>query len=330
MNRQLLISALLLSGMTACGQSPGNVDAPVRVSELADEYYSWLLQRSPEEAYFAGVELERHDGMFDNSPEAQLDAQQFEDALYEKVRAIDMDALAGSPDWITLAYLQQQLASSIGLRVCRSELWGVNQMGGWHLAYSQVAQLQPAGTAELRQQALDRWSKFPAFVDQEIANLETGLSLGFSSPRAVVARVVEQVDGLLALPATESPFFSVTTRDTHAEFAEDMLELVEQRINPALRRYRDFLVDVYLDAARSELSVTANPDGSACYEASLRAYTTVDRSGRNVFELGRSVVDANAETVIELGRAAYGFEEFSEIIESVKSDPADRFASRED
>jgi uncharacterized protein (DUF885 family) len=330
MNRLLLISAFLLSGMTGCGQSPGNVDAPVRVSELADEYYAWLLERSPEEAYFAGVDLERHDGLFDNSPEAQLKAQHFEDALYEKVRSLNANEIAGTPDWITLAYLQQQLASSISQRICRSELWGVNQMGGWHLAYSQVAQLQPAGTPELRQQALARWSKFPAFVDQEIANLESGLLLGYSSPRSVVVRVLEQVDGLLALPAIESPFFSVTARDMHAEFAEDMLELVEQGINPALRRYRDFLVETYLDAARTELSVTANPDGAACYEASLRAYTTVDRSGREVFELGRSVVDVNAETVIELGRVAYGFEEFSEIIESVKSDPADKFASRED
>lgn len=329
MNRLIPIIVCLLGVVSACSKSADDA-APLRVSELADEYYAWTLERSPEEAYFAGIELERHDGMFDNSPAALAEAHAFEDALYAKLRAIDMNTVAGSGDWITLAYLQQQLSASIGQRVCRSELWGVSQMGGWHLVYSQVAQMQAAGTPELRLQALARWSKLPAFVDQEISNLETGLALGYSAPKSVVRRVIVQVDGLLGLPATESPFFSVTSNDDDAEFAEDMLELVEQRIYPALRRYRDFLEDSYLTKARAELSVTANPDGAACYEASLRAYTTVDRSGREIYDLGRSVVDANAATVVELGRVAYGFDSFAEIIEAAKADPADRFTDREE
>lgn len=329
MNRLFPITAFLLSLVAACGKSADET-AVAPVSALADDYYAWILERWPEEAYFAGIEPERHDGMFDNSPAALVEAQAFEDALYAKVRAIDMNELAGSGDWITLAYMQQQLSASIGQRVCRSELWGVNQMGGWHLAYSQVAQLQPAGTPELRQQALARWSMLPAYIDQEIANLETGLSLGYSAPKSVVQRVIDQVDGLLGLATTESPFFFVTTQDDDAEFAENMLELVEQGIYPALRRYRNFLERTYIAKARAALSVTANPGGAACYEASLRAYTTVDRSGREVFELGRSVVDANAATVVELGRVAYGFDDLAEIIEAVKADPADRFTSREE
>ena len=58
-----------------------------------------------------------------------------------------------------------------------------------------------------------------------------------------------------------------------------MQALVEESINPAMRRYRDYLANEYLDAARAELSITANPDGLECYEALLRYYTTLDRSG---------------------------------------------------
>jgi uncharacterized protein (DUF885 family) len=330
MNKLLSIVACASVWCSGCGKSPTGDPQSVGIRELADQYYAWALLRTPEEAYFSGVDLGRHDGMFDNRPDALLEAQKFEDALFEKLRAIDTNALAGTGDWITLAYLQQQLGASIAQRICRSELWNVNQMGGWHLGYSQVAQLQPSGTPELREQALARWSKLPAYIDQEIANLQTGLGLGYSAPQSVVRRVVEQLDGLLALESDKSPFFSVAGRDAQDQFIAAMRELVEQGINPALRRYRDFLSETYLDAAREALSVTANPDGAACYEASLRAYTTVDRSGREVFELGRQVVDANAATVVELGRVAYGLDEFSEIIDFVKSDPADRFNSKEE
>ncbi len=327
-----LLAVSILGGVMACGRPTGESPPPAMASigEIADEYYAWLLNRAPEEAYFSGVEIDRHDGLFDNSPQALLKAQAFEDALHEKVRALDGGKLAGTAGWITLAYLQQQLGASIAQRICRNELWNVNQMGGWHLSYSQLAPLQPVGTPELREQAIARWSRFPGYIDQEIANLETGLAQRYSSPQSVVQRVIDQVNGLLDLPVADSPFNSAALRDTDEAFASALRDLVETGIYPALRRYRDYLQDTYLEAARKELSVTANPDGTACYEASLRAYTTVDRSGREVFELGQRTVEANAATVVELGRAAYGIEDFAEIIRRVKADPADRFVSKEE
>jgi uncharacterized protein (DUF885 family) len=109
-----------------------------------------------------------------------------------------------------------------------------------------------------------------------------------------------------------------------------MLELAETGIQPALGRYRDYLRETYLGVARTEPSITANPDGAACYEASLRAYTTVDRSGKEVFELGKKTVDANAQTVVELGHKKYGLDNLADIIRTVKADPADRFAGADE
>lgn len=315
-------------GLASCNQPAGQAPVVADVSALADEYYAWLLQRAPEEAYFSGVEIERHDGLFDNSLEALQDAQRFEDAFNDKLQSIDAASLEGTADWITLAYLRQQLSDSIARRVCRYELWNVNQMGGWHLAYTQIAELQPTGTPALREQAMRRWGRFPAYIDQEIVNLDAGVAAGFSAPRSVVDRVVDQLNGVLELPLDQSPFTSAARRDSDEKFAADLRGLAEREIYPALRRYRDYLQHTYRDRARADLSVTANPDGAACYEASLRAYTTVDRSGQAVFELGQETVAANAQAVVELGLAAYGVDDFAQIIERAKADPADRFASR--
>ncbi|MDJ0908297.1 MAG: DUF885 domain-containing protein [Woeseiaceae bacterium] len=295
------------------------------ITAAADDFYRWSLETSPEQAYFAGIDIDRHDGLSDNSPAALAAVHAYEDELLAAVEAVDVSQLRGTPEWITAAFLKQELTSRRALRVCRQELWNVNQMGGWHSGYAQLAQLQPVDTLAEREDALIRWSKFAAFVDQETANLEAGLESGYSAPRSVVQRVIEQIDGLLALPIDESPFMSPAARADDADFGQALRDTVEGQIIPAVQRHREFLREVYLPAAREALSVTANPDGEACYEASIRRYTTLDRSGRDVFELGSSVVAANRDTVIELGSELYGIEDFAEIIVAAKADPADHF-----
>ena len=220
------------------------------VIDIADRYYAWTLERSPEQAYFAAIDLERHDGLFDNSPAALVAAQSAQDAFLAEISAIASEEIVGTPEWITYVLLEQQLSSVVASRICRGELWNANQMGGWHSAYSQIATLQPVETAEHREQALTRWSKFPAYADQEIANLKSGIEQGYSVPKSVAGRVIAQVDGLLSLAVEDSPFYSPAVRADDQEFAAALYELVEQGIQPALQRFRDYLQNEYLPDAR--------------------------------------------------------------------------------
>ena len=306
------------------------IDPAATVNTIADQYYASTLQRTPEIAYFSGIDLPRHDGMEDNSPAARQAAEAEVDEMLATLERVDPDTLNGKTEWITHAYLLQTLKSSVAQRICRTELWNVNQMGGWHSGFSQIAQLQPVGTDELRQQSTSRWAKLGPYIDQEIKNLEYGLELGYSAPKPVVQRVIDQVDGLLALEFEQSPFYSPATRDENEAFATATRTIVADQIYPALQRYRDYLAGPYMESARTELAVTANPDGLTCYEASLQAYTTLDRSGKEVYELGKLTVAANKATVIELGQAAYGLDDFKAIIEKAKSDPSDRFTDKEE
>ncbi|NCF15545.1 MAG: DUF885 family protein [Gammaproteobacteria bacterium] len=306
------------------------VDAIATVNKVADDYYAHVMSTNPETAYFSGIELDRHDGLQDNSLAAGAANDAAIDAMLAELRSVHSDALLGDPAWITQAYLLEELEGIVGVRVCRTEVWNVNQMGGWHSGYSQVAQLQPIGTAELREQSLARWSKFEAYIDQEVGNLGEGLKLGYSAPKAVVQRVVDQVDGLLALETEQSPFYSPAARDDDEAFAASTRVIVEEQIVPALRRYREFLAGPYMERAREELPITANPNGRECYDASLRSYTTLNRSAEDVFELGKQTVEANKASVIELGKAAYELTDFTEILRRAKSDPTDRFVDRDE
>ncbi len=337
MNSKLVTAAaaaLLILG--ACSrEAPAPAPEPASspdavVNEVADAYYEHVMSTTPETAYFSGIDLDRHDGLADNSLQAVAASDAAIDAMLARLRTADADSLVGDPAWITHAYLLEELEARVGLRVCKTEVWNVNQMGGWHSGYAQIAQMQPVGTPELREQSLARWAKFAAFIDQEMTNLGEGIELGYTAPKTVVQRVVDQLDGLLALETEQSPFYSPAARDDDAEFAAATRTIVDEQITPALRRYREFLAGPYLERARAALSITANPDGRACYDASLRAYTTLDRSAEDVFELGKKTVEANKASVIELGRAAYELTDFKEILDRVKSDPADRFTSKDE
>jgi uncharacterized protein (DUF885 family) len=336
MNKQSrLLTAVTLYALTlnGCGQAPDDTstaDPAAVVNVIADRYYATTLELTPEVAYFSGIDLERHDGLENISLEAIEARHTVLSDMLSQLEGVIADSLVGQIEWITHAYLQQELKATVAQRVCRNELWNVSQMNGWHLGYSQIAQLQPVGTPLLREQSITRWSAFSDYIEQNIQNLEHGLELGYSAPQSVVQRVINQLDGVLSLDTEHSPFYSPAARDDDEAFAAATRDIAEGQIVPALQHYRDFLANTYIGSAREELSVTANPDGLECYEASLQAYTTLDRSGKEVFELGKKTVAANKATVIELGQAAYGLSDFKEIIDAAKADPADRFTTKEE
>ncbi len=67
-------------------------------------------------------------------------------------------------------------------------------------------------------------------------------------------------------------------------------------IVPAARRYADFLEKEYLPAAREAIAVAANPNGAACYDASIRAFSTLPKSAQEVHDIGvREVARFDAE-----------------------------------
>ena len=119
---------------------------------LADRYYAFRLEKLPEIPYFYGVEANRHDGLSDNSPAGISEVERFDDELFGEIGQVEPTILQGKPEWITYQFLNQALTSSRALRVCRNELWGVSQMEGWQILYPQLAELQPVGTPELREQ----------------------------------------------------------------------------------------------------------------------------------------------------------------------------------
>jgi uncharacterized protein (DUF885 family) len=305
-------------------------EAAEQVERLADAYVSSQLNYDPTIAYSTGLDSPSHSRFADRTPRALNELHAQSDQILAKLKTIDATLVAGTHAEQTNAVLRETLESAQALRVCRAELWDVNQMQGWQVELVGIAEAQPVGTPEQRKAALQRWETFPRYLQVEISNLRTGLAAGYSAPKTVVQRVLEQLDGLTPESPEASPFFSPAKRANDSAFIHAFRNLVANRITPAIQEYKKFLQTEYLPHARESLGLSSLPQGAACYQAYLRRYTTTRRTPKEIYELGLATVDKSVAEVREIGSRLFGTSDFSEIVSKSLAAPANHFASKEE
>lgn len=304
--------------------------AAARVTAIADAYVREYKAAYPENAIYAGFSDVRPERFSDNSLAALAAWRRREDAWAAELARIDARALWGRPEWVTVGFLREAVDASRQMRVCRNELWGVNQMSGWQTVISDMAEQQEVGTPEARARALRRWGDLPRYVDTEIANLREGVRQGYTAPKRLVELVIPQLDAYLAAPPDSSPLASPLQRDSSPEFRAAFTALIRDRIDPAIRRYRDFLANEYLPRARSAIGVAANPNGRACWEASFRGYTSLQRSPEETSRLGEATVARYEREAGEVGRRLFGTADLDTLRRRLADDPSNRFAGRDE
>ena len=329
-----LLALLCLPLFTLPTRAARQPSPAVRVSALADRYVTLTLQYDPTQAYSAGLPSPDNSRFADRSPAALAAYDAAEQSILADLRAVPTANLSATTR-VVAATLREQLESDLQLRVCRTELWSVNHFSGWQSSFAQIAEQQPVATPDDRAQALRRWSAAPRFLDTEIANLRRGLAAGYSAPQSVTRRVIAQMDSMIAAPPEKSPFFSPAARSLNAPspdpaFKAAFTRILVEEINPALRRYRDFLVTEYLPKAREGVAISDLPNGPACYQAFLRQNTTLTRTPQQVFDLGQQTVAANLADVQRLGQQHFGTTDTPTLIERIKSRPEDHFQSADD
>lgn len=309
---------------------PRGATAARQVIAIADDYLAGWRDAFPEANTTNGIPGARHDRLSDNSAAAERAWQEKENRWLEQMRRIDPASLIGRPEWVTYGLLREELEASKGMRACNYRVWNVSPMIGLLASYVPLAQQQPVGTGDLRAQALARWNTFPRFVDMEIANLREGLHTGYSEPKVNVRRVIESADRLLATTPTASPFFAPARADSTPAFRQAYTRLVADAITPAVRRYRDYLANEYLPAARENVSITANPNGAACNAASIRRYTTLELTPEEVFDLGSQLVAKAESTMRTITVARYGTNDVRAAMRRARAESSASFQSREE
>ncbi len=212
-----------------------------------------------------------------------------------KVEAVGEEGLQG----------QDLLSYRIFVRNARDALEG-ERFPGWMQPVNQfnnpatlVAMLgsgssaQPFRTVKDYDNWLARAGQVPALFEQIVANMEQGMSAGVVQPRALMEKVLPQLDALIR-PTAEETLFWNPVRTMPAEFSEADRErlttqyrhLIESRLMPSYRRLRGFIATRYLPATRATDGLTALPDGAAWYAYNARQSTTSGLAPEQIHQIG--------------------------------------------
>ena len=329
-----LTFALILGVIYACQPAvfgrqaaPGN-DAPraaAATMALADEVVASIRRQTPELATYLGLPGADHGAISDNSLEARAAVWREQDGFRERLAAIDGEKLAGGRQWVVHGFLREFLETSFQTRVCESELWNVDQMGGWQTTYGQIARIQPIDTDPLQQQALSRFRGLARFADREIANLREGLRKGYAAPRRNVEQVITQMRGF---GEASSPYFSPAERASSPAFAAAWRELMSTVVVPAFQKYESFLRDEYLPGARASVAVAELPGGAECYRARLREFTGLPLTAEEVHRTGLQELERIAEEERAIARRLFGDPDLDRAFARLK-DPQYRWKDRD-
>ena len=296
---------------------------------IADRYEQDYFSRFPEQALTWG----RPDAILDRWSDHSLEAldrwHKEEDRYLNELSALDAASLQGSPLQSSLLLLKDTVERSQAARICKSELWQVDPLGGWHVELAKIASKQPVGNAQQRKSALKRWEAIPTFIAAEISLLAVGIQQGFTAPKPAVQRVITQLELMVAGPLTKSPFYDCAARSKDKHFSKQIEKIIATHINPALLSYTTYLKQDYLAKARESVGVAALPAGAACYLAKVRQEATLPLPPQAIHDFGLAHMEALKKEIADIGRKLWKLETISEVFQRAKQESTGVFTSEE-
>ena len=313
----------------ACAREAPDPDPAAAAEAIAQDFVDGYYHQFPEEAYEVGYPDTPMDALGDRSQMAMEAWQAREDDWIARLAALDAASLEGTDGAVPHAFTLDRLTAARGRRVCRMELWNVSPTWtGWQSMLGSTFSQQPVSTPQERAVALTRLGAVPAFLDTNVENLRAGMAQGYLAAETNVEAVLDQVDALLSAPAEDSPLFEPATRTDDPDFAADVRHLVVDEIRPAMERYRAFLADEY--QGRTEIGVSANPDGAACYAASVRFHTSLDMDAQAIHDTGLREMDRIQGEMLRIARESFGTEDVRGFLQQLRTDPRYTFTSESD
>ncbi len=251
------------------------------------------------------------------------------DGWLAALNTVDVRSLAGTPEAITWMFAHERLQALVERRICRTELWNVSPTWtGWQTTIASTLAVQAVDTQEQRQQALARIQDLRRFIDTEISNLRRGIEENFLAPNTNVAAVVGQISSLLDTTMDDSPLFDPAARSDNGEFIAEYRRLMATEVIPAMTRYRDFLSNEY--EGRSGIGVSNNPDGKACYKASVRYWSSLDMDPEDIHRAGLSQIGRIRSEMLAVAKESFGTDDLDGLLDELKTKSEYTFASEEE
>jgi uncharacterized protein (DUF885 family) len=310
----------------------------VALDRLAADYWDAQLELSPLFATTLG------DRRFD----ALVPPVRDEDLARGRARVTEilerLDGLGDAPPGpaaVTASELREAIRNELSVIDSGLHRWSVDPSDGIPTQYLDVPSFQSVRTVADGEAMIARWHAMAAGTRAYAGNLRESLADGLVACSAPVARTVDILDGVLAMPDDEWPLLTPiaasdeTARWTSADrdrFAAGLRAAVADDVRPAFATLRDVLAEEILPAARppERPGIAYLPDGDAAYRAMIRVHTSLDLEPADVHALGLAEIERIDAELIALTGRVLGTRTLADGIAHLRDDPALRFTTEDE
>lgn len=287
--------------------------------------WEFRLNESPLLATSVG-DHRANDRLPDVSRSAQLRRAEFWRRILAELKGFDYDQLS-TAERIDYDVFRRQVEDAIASVDFGAYQMPFNADSGFQTGIAGLPRQVPLATVEDYENYIDRLRAIPAYFDQHIANMRTGLERGFSQPREVLDGIVATAAAHVVDQAAESvfyaPFESFPERIDGGErtrLETDGRQAILEAVGPAYAVLAEFFESEYLPQTRPTGGAGDLPDGRDYYRHQVRYYTTLDLTPEEIHQIGLDEVArirAEMQAVIE----EVGFEgDFAEFLEFLRTD----------
>jgi uncharacterized protein (DUF885 family) len=270
-------------------------DTRQQLDALFESYFEDNLRANPLLATYIGDH--RYDDQLPNSigPQYLAASRALNQKYLAAIRALDPGSLSPADRISYDIFLYEREREARGERF-PFHLLPINQAGSLLTvmpALGSGTNAQPFETVADYERWLQRLDGLAVWMDQAVVNMREGATKGVVQPRAVMEKVLGQLDAMAVPQAQDSQYFApIRSFPAHFSAADrerltaEYTRMLDATLLPAYRRLRDFVRDEYLPQSRSSVAWTALPDGQAWYAYYVQEHTTTNLTPDEIHALG--------------------------------------------
>ena len=174
---------------------------------------------------------------------------------------------------------------------------------------------------------ISRMKRFQVWVDQAITNMQKGIEMKNTVPKAAMLKVPTQLTPFFEGPDAENVFYKPLSKlptdlnpATSAKLTKEYAAAIETILKPAYKKLHDYIVADYIPKTRETSGLLDNYNGKQEYKVWLKYFTTTDITAEAIHNLGLREV-ARIKKEMDSVKTMVGFDgDLKEFFEYVKTD----------
>lgn len=308
-------AVLLLSGCLKDKDNFRNQEDNEALATIYESYYEAYLKLHPLEATGQGDNRYNDQLPIDISTEYRAKKLEFYQKYLNDLLEINRDEL-NSGDKITYDTFLYTLKNSIGELGFNTHFIPFDQFWGLPLTLGQLGSgdgSQPFETVKDYENWLKRLDKFSVWADTAIVNFKQGMANEYVLPKALVTKMIPQMNGFVVEDPTESLFYGPInkfpenfTESERIKLTGMYKKMIREKVVPSYKKLHDFLKNEYIFRARSSSGIANVPNGDEYYKHLIKQWTTTQLTPEEIYEIGTSEV-ARIKAEMEKVKKEVGF-----------------------